>query len=137
MEIQDYCNDAGLVVILYTVRNILRLIRIVGPILCMISLGYTFIMLVSDPENKKLISRIKNSAIALVVLFMIPITIDVTMQLLGNKTQFSSCWNEAAKPKTGTPTYKKVDDIESDSSKKTDDSKKDSSVTNRSGSGVW
>lgn len=131
LAITETCSDPGLEVILYVTRNFMTLVQIVGPILCIVSLAYTFVMLVTNPDDKKLIGRLKNSAIALVVLFMLPFAVDLAIQVIGEGSEFNACWENAKKPKSGTPTYKKVDDIggttSSDSSSTTDSSKKDSS----------
>ena len=160
LAITGTCSDPGLEVILYVIRRFMTLVQIVGPILCIISLAYTFVMLVTNPDDKKLIGRLKNSAIALVVLFLLPFVVDLAIQVIGEGSEFNACWTEAKKPKSGTPTYQKVDDIGGTSSSTSSDSKSDSTssdtkskskskskttvdtsdkskVYNRPGSGVW
>ena len=89
------CNSNVLIVIFNFVKNILNLIQIMTPILLIISLVYTFIRLVQNPEEKKYKARIKNSFHAAVIIFMIPLSINVLMSLLGYNFEISACWNNA------------------------------------------
>ena len=98
------CNNAVLASFLYMVKNVLNIIWIVGPMLAIISLTINLTMLVKNPEEKKVPSKIRNSIIALIVLFMIPTIVNVSMALLGNNYEISSCWKSATKPNL-KPTY--------------------------------
>ena len=53
------------------IKNILFLVQIIGPILCIVSLTLSFITIMTNPDDKKAPGKIKNSAIALVLLFFI------------------------------------------------------------------
>lgn len=88
------CNNAVLGNILYMTKNILNIIWLVGPLLAIVSLTINFITLVKDPEDKKAPKKIKNSVIALVVLFMVPTIVNVVLGLMGNSTEFSACWTQ-------------------------------------------
>ena len=76
-------------------KNIVNIIWIVGPILAIIVLIVNFSMMMKDPDDKKGVSKIKNSIIALIILFFIPTFINITMNLLGESNSFSSCWNNS------------------------------------------
>ena len=89
------CSDAALSSFLGVVKNILNLIQIIGPILCIISLTITLIKMVSNPDEKKLPNKIKNSILALILLFFIPLIVNVVMSMAGDSTDLSSCWNSA------------------------------------------
>lgn len=95
MNIVGSCSDYALVGILSIVKNLLSLFQIIAPIACIISLTITFIQLMRNPEEKKLLNRIRNSIVALFVLFFIPVIVNVTFSILGNSTSLSSCWELA------------------------------------------
>ena len=99
------CNNAVLGNILYTAKNILNIIWLAGPILAIISLIINFAMLVKDPEDKKVPKKIKNSIIALVVLFMIPTIVNVAMRLADDNTEISACWNQDIEKPSYKATY--------------------------------
>ena len=88
------CNSQALSIILNVAKQLLNLIQIAGPILLIISLGYTFIKLMQHPDDKKLISRLKNSALALILVFFIPLLVNVVMNMTDGSSQFSACWKE-------------------------------------------
>lgn len=95
LDIVSSCNDAALLSMLTLTKRIIGLIQMIGPILCIISMVYTFFRMMQNPDEKKLPKRLKNSAIALVVIFFVPIFINAFMYLLGEKVEFSSCWINA------------------------------------------
>lgn len=92
------CRDVALERILYAVKNILNIIDIITPIILILMLSIHFTRAVLNPEDKKRDKRLINSIIALVVVFMMPIIVNATMHLLGEKTNISSCWINASKP---------------------------------------
>ena len=88
------CSSPELAVIMGVVKKLLNLIQICGPILLICSIIYTFIRLMQNPENKKMFARIKNSALALVIIFFIPLLVDVVMKMTDSNFQVSACWNQ-------------------------------------------
>ena len=88
------CNNATLGILLYYFKNILNIIWIVGPILAIISLAINFSMLVKNPDDKKAPKRIRNSFIALVVLFMIPTIVNAAMALIDDSSELGACWKQ-------------------------------------------
>ncbi len=88
------CNNAALASILYILQNILNLIRIVGPILAIISLAINITMLVRDPDDKKVPKKIRNSLLALVILFFVPTIVNAAMYILDDSYEISACWKQ-------------------------------------------
>lgn len=93
LAITTSCSDPALGSFLAIVKNIMGLIQIFGPILSIVALVYHLIMLIKNPEDKKALPKIKNSLLALVILFMIPFIVNAVMGLLDDSTTFSDCWN--------------------------------------------
>lgn len=89
------CHDSAIGGILRFVKNGLTIIQIVGPILALISISLFFFQLVKHPDDKKVMKKIRNSFIALVVLFFIPLFVTVVFSWLGSSTDISDCWNSA------------------------------------------
>ena len=89
-----YCND--IYVLIKILKNILKILQIVGPVLAILSLTITLFNIVKAADinaitkNKK---KIVNSLIALVVLFLLPAIVNLVMGLIGEKTSFTSCWS--------------------------------------------
>ena len=97
------CSDPALANILATVKRILSFVQIIGPILAIVSLSIHLVMLVKDPDDKdkKKLHKIHNSIIALMVLFFVPVIVNAAFSLLGDNTNFSSCWNNASTNNNG------------------------------------
>ncbi len=87
------CSSPALGAFLGIVKRIIGLIQMAAPILLIIALSIHITNLVRNPEEKKTISKIKNSVIATFILFFIPTFINVVMNLLGENYAISSCWD--------------------------------------------
>ena len=92
-DIVSECSAPALSILLLTARKIRDFIRIRVPILLIISLTMTFIQLMSNPEEKKLKGKIKNQALAAVIVFFIPTFLNAVMGILGSSFTLSACWN--------------------------------------------
>ncbi len=77
----------------YIAKTIVYLIWIMGPIIAIVSLSYNLALLMKDPDNKKLPKKVKNSVIALILLFFIPTLVFLTVSLTDN--DFTACWKSA------------------------------------------
>lgn len=101
---QSTCSDPSLASILYIVKNILNLIELIAPIALIIMLSVNFIRLAKNPDDKKGLPRIKNSVVALVVIFIIPVIVNAVMYMLDDSFTISDCWNNAS-PASSSGTY--------------------------------
>lgn len=93
LAITSSCSDPALGTVLYVVKNALSIIQLLGPIVSICAMVYHLIMLMKNPEDKKAVAKIRNSVIALVILFMVPVIVNAIMGLLDDSTVFSDCWN--------------------------------------------
>ena len=105
------CSSPELGAILYIVKRILSMISIVAPILLLIMGTIHIINLVKNPDDKKRIPKIRNSAISAVVIFLVPVAVNAAMYLLDDSLILSDCWNKATKPSYDTK-YMDVSDEE-------------------------
>ena len=102
LDLVSFCSDPVLARVLGIIKNVLDKIQLIGPILGIIALIINLIKLMANPEEKKLKTSIRNWTISIVMLFLIPVIIDVTMSMLlstiGNsneKFQLAVCWKNA------------------------------------------
>ena len=109
------CSDPGLIPILSIVKKLLSLLQIIGPILAIISLSINITMLIKNPDDKKALPKVRNSAIALVVLFMVPVIVNAFFAILDDSTTLSSCWNNVEDYQPGGAVY--VTPYETDSNR--------------------
>ena len=96
LDIAKTCSSSALGFTLSLVRTALNIIRILGPLLLIISLAMNFTKLTMSPETKGGTAKIRNSIIAIFVLFFLPTLVNVSMGALGERTNISSCWNNAS-----------------------------------------
>lgn len=97
-EIQNIvsgCSDYALANILYIIQKILGLVQIICPILAILALSITVGKMLMNPDDKKGMSGIKNTIIALLVVFLLPFIVNLSMSLAGNDFDFTACWNNA------------------------------------------
>lgn len=104
-SIGSACNDPGLASILAVVKRMMSLFQIIGPILSLFSIAYHLTMMMKNPDDKKGLPKIRNSAIALIVLFMVPVIVNAVFGFLDDSTTFSSCWNNATIHTSGGGSY--------------------------------
>lgn len=88
------CQDQSLAAVLNVVKNILLLIQIIGPILLIVMGTIHLIRLMKNPDDKKGLPRIRNSFVAAIVVFLIPVIVNAAMYLLDDHTTISDCWNK-------------------------------------------
>ena len=94
-DIIDACGSVGIANVLSITKAVLNLIQIVGPILAVVALAINFTKLTANPEEKKYKAGLKNSIIALVVLFMVPFLVNLSMSLADESFSIATCWNNA------------------------------------------
>ena len=113
MDIYSSCSDPAVLVVLKIVKSILNLVQMIGPILAIVSLIYTIIMLIKNPDEKKYVKRIKNSLIALLLVFFVPVIVNTVLGALGETTKFSQCWNSVDNTSRTTAKYKEINSSKS------------------------
>ena len=98
------CSDPGLGFILKYLKLFFTLIEIAAPIILIVSLGIILTKLLANPDNKKLVKNLFNAIIACVIIFLLPVSVNITMSLFGTNYTFSECWNSAY-TSTGSSRY--------------------------------
>ena len=124
--------DSNLNNIFYILKTILDIIMIIAPILAIVSLAMHIFEEIIDPDNKKNIQKLKNTIKALMIIFIIPLLINIVTLIIGEKTSLTSCWNNTRRSSIKIKYYDKKENT----SKKTKvytDSKNYHGKTNASG----
>lgn len=102
-DLGNCCTDPALVITLDTFRRIFSLIQLIVPILLIISATVEFTKLVIDPDRKNGMKHVKNLFLAAVIIFVIPVIVDVVLTITPQTFSVSACWNDA---KTVAETYR-------------------------------
>ena len=96
LTVTSACNDYALAHIFMIVQKAFNILQILVPILAIVSLAISFVKLTVSPDGKKNnLGLVKNCIIALVIVFMLPVLVDMVMGLMGESYSISSCWNNA------------------------------------------
>ncbi len=85
------CSNESIVTLLIVLNRILSIIQIIVPIFVLVALLVALFKLIMNPDDKKLLKRVKNIFIALVVVFFIPTLVRTTIKLV---TTNSTCLEE-------------------------------------------
>ena len=105
LEITSTCNSAVLAGILSIVKRIMLIIQIAVPLLLIISAIIGLAQLMASPDDQKSPKKLLNKFIAAVIVFFIPVFVNLTINLVGEGSNFSSCWiNANDKVSTGSYT---------------------------------
>ena len=96
LDLIDTCNDPALSTTLASVKNIMLLIQIIVPIALLIGATVEFAKLTINPEEKDGFRKILNKVIAALIVFIIPLLVNLIMGVVGESTQFTNCWNNAS-----------------------------------------
>ena len=104
MDVVTTCSDAGLTNILALFQKIILIIQIIAPIVLIITSILQFINLIMDPEKKGGLKSVVNKVLAAIIVLIMPFIMNVAMNVMGQSTKFSDCWNAARQP-NNSPSY--------------------------------
>lgn len=93
LDISAACSDPALATILSTMRKIFNFVEIIAPIVLIVMVAVQMSLLMANPEDKKGLGKLKNSVFACVIIFFIPMLVNLVMGLMGEASTFSACWN--------------------------------------------
>ena len=95
LDVMEPCQNSVLSAVLPIVKNIMGIIQIVVPIALLISFSISFAKLSINPAEKDSFRKLLNKIIAAVIVFFLPILINTVLGIVGESTEFSSCWINA------------------------------------------
>lgn len=94
------CGDYGIVHYLYIIKRVLGIIQFIAPVIAVIMLAIRLASAMINPDDKKNNKKIINTLLALIIIYFIPMLVNVVMIMLSdsgvsNIGSLSSCWLEA------------------------------------------
>lgn len=93
VNITSTCGDSILIPFLSILKKFLNIIHIIVPLLLILSVTLSITKLMQDPDDKKAPKKIINSVIAIVLIFFLPVFLDVVVNLTGEEESISNCLN--------------------------------------------
>ena len=112
MNITSTCGDSILIPFLSILKNLLNIIHIIVPLLLILSVTLTITKLFQDPDDKKAPKKIINSVIAIVIIFFLPVFLDVVVNLTGEDEKLTSCLNINQSQDSISSSYQEIDEGE-------------------------
>lgn len=94
-DINSCCTDYGLAVFLSYVKKFFNIICLIVPIVLMVMLVIHFIKMMANPEEKKNIPALINKFIATIVIFLLPMIINLLFSISSIQIELTTCWAEA------------------------------------------
>ena len=91
------CASPALAIIMNAIRHIIELIQTIVPILLILAACIQLSKMVMNPEEKNKYIKIKNMFIAAIIVFFIPVFVNVIMGLLPGNLNVTSCWKNSQK----------------------------------------
>ena len=95
LDMSSKCSDPALSATLKITKNIIGIIGTIAPIILITMAVVNLVRLIMNPDEKKNMSKIKNSFIAAIIIFFVPTGVNVVSQLLVDTFTITSCWNSA------------------------------------------
>lgn len=92
---QGECASPELSGIIFIVKKIFDIIELFAPLTLLVMLIVNLAIFMFRPEDKKQPAKIRNSIFACVIIFFIPMLVNLVMNVAGNNFSVSACWNEA------------------------------------------
>ena len=112
INITSTCSDSILIPFLSILKKGLNIIHIIVPLLLILSVTLTITKLMQDPDDKKAPKKIINSVIAIVIIFFLPIFLDVVVNLTGEDESFTNCLNINQSQDNISSSYQEINDGE-------------------------
>lgn len=96
-DIGSCCSDPGLVSIIDITRKIMEIFQVIVPIVLLTMLTFQLTKLVMNPDEKGGLRKITNRIIAAMVVFFLPVFVNVVMSWLPETENFqvAACWKTA------------------------------------------
>ena len=100
------CSNKAIASLIMPINNIINLIQIIVPIILLIMISINLTQLVINPDEKKLIKKIKNKAMAAVIVFFVPVIVNAFIGMIGDSGKGTinvlNCIKESSNVKVST-----------------------------------
>ncbi len=92
-NITSCCNDYGLARIMGVIKKSFIFIQLAAPIILILMVVAQLTKMVVNPDDKKDMKRLMNKFIAAVIIFIVPVFVNVVLRMLPEQIEITACWN--------------------------------------------
>src|SRR5574344_7604 len=89
------CSDYGIASYLYIIKKALTIIQIAVPIILIVMGSVQLIKMMINPDDNKGKKNFLNKFIAAVIVFLLPIAVNIVMGLMPEQMDIAGCWESA------------------------------------------
>ncbi len=93
--LNKYCTDYGLAGILHVFQNIVNVVQIIVPIVLLLATSIWLVQVIINPDEKKNMKKIYNTLVAAIIVFFIPMLVNMTLGMIDSNNNFLKCWKDA------------------------------------------
>ena len=94
-DVSSCCSDYGIAMYLYIMKNALTIIQLVIPIILLVMATIQLIKMMVSPNDKKLPKSLLNKFLAALIVFFIPLILNLVLSILPDSFELSACWESA------------------------------------------
>lgn len=119
--ILSICSNSSILKVLYLIKIVVTCIQIAVPIMLIVLIMLDFSKGVKDAKAPgEILQTCKYRIIAAIVIFAIPLLVKIILNVMGNSTFFSACWNSANSTsiKIAENEYKEKEEIQENNKNK-------------------
>lgn len=119
--ILSICSNSDILKLVYLIKIVVTCIQIAVPIMLTVLIMLDFLKGVKDAKAPgEILQTCKYRIIAAIVIFAIPLLVKIILNVMGNSTFFSACWNSANSTsiKIAENEYKEKEEIQENNKNK-------------------
>ena len=119
--ILSICSNSDILKVVYLIKIVVTCIQIAVPIMLTVLIMLDFLKGVKDAKAPgEILQTCKYRIIAAIVIFAIPLLVKIILNVMGNSTFFSACWNSANSTsiKIAENEYKEKEEIQENNKNK-------------------
>ena len=94
-DVSSCCSDYGIAMYLYIMKNALTIIQIAIPILLLVMATIQMIKMMASPDDKKAPKSLLNKFIAALIVFFVPLIVNVVLSIIPDSFELAACWESA------------------------------------------
>ena len=94
-DVSSCCSDYGIAMYLYIMKKALLVIQFAVPIILLVMATIQMIKMMVSPDDKKAPKSLLNKFIAALIVFFVPLIVNVVLSIIPDSFELAACWESA------------------------------------------
>ena len=94
-DVSSCCSDYGIAMYLYIMKKALLVIQFAVPIILLVMATIQLIKMLTSPDDKKAPKSLLNKFIAALIVFFVPLIVNVVLSIIPDSFELAACWESA------------------------------------------